>query len=179
MIDGPGHDPTASGGSGSATARRVANAVLAGLEYPMVVVTASDGHRRAGCLVGFHTQCSIEPLHYLVCISEANGTLAVAMAADVLAVHFLVPGDIELARLFGEQTGDEIDKFTRCEWTAGPSGVPILALGGGWLAGPVISRVSSGDHVAMIIGVSAAGPARQEGQLGSPMARQLHAGHPA
>jgi hypothetical protein len=31
----------------------------------------------------------------------------------------------------------------------------------------------------MTIGVSTAGPARQEGQLGSPVARQLHAGHPA
>jgi flavin reductase (DIM6/NTAB) family NADH-FMN oxidoreductase RutF len=156
-----------------------AKRVLAGLEFPMVVVTASDGQRRAGCLVGFHAQCSIEPLRYLVCISVANSTFAVAMAADTLAVHFLAPGDVELARLFGEQTGDEVDKFTLCEWTAGPSGVPILTLRGGWLAGPVISRVRGGDHVPMILEVRAARPPLQEGQLGSRMARQLHAGHPA
>jgi len=156
-----------------------AKAVLHDLECPMLVVTASDRGRRAGCLVGFHAQCSIDPLRYLVCVSEANSTFAVAMAADVLALHFLAPGDLELARLFGEETGDDIDKFTQCDWTPGPSGVPILALRGGWLAGPVIARLRGGDHVAMIVEVAAAGPPSEEGQLGSRAVRHFRAGHPA
>ena len=38
----------------------------------------------------------------------------------------LVPADATgLAELFGGETGD--DKFARCEWSAGPEGLPILA----------------------------------------------------
>ncbi|WP_255355718.1 flavin reductase, partial [Frankia sp. CpI1-P] len=46
---------------------------VSAISYPMVIVTAAvpDGER-SGCLVGFHTQCSIEPARYLLCISQAN-----------------------------------------------------------------------------------------------------------
>jgi len=101
------------------------------------------------------------------------------MTAATLAVHFLAPGDLELARLFGEETDDEVDKFTRCEWRPGPAGVPILTLRGGWLAGPVITRLRGGDHVAMIVEPVAAAPPEQEGQLGFQAVRRLQACHPA
>ena len=48
------------------------------LDFSMLVVTAFDGRERAGCLVGFSTQCSIDPPRYLVCISTANHTARVA-----------------------------------------------------------------------------------------------------
>lgn len=45
----------------------------------------------------------------------------------MLVVH-LVPREAEdLANLFGEQTGDETDKFERCDWSPGPEGTPILS----------------------------------------------------
>src|SRR5580692_6874769 len=100
--------PMSSGGAGQ---------VLARLEYPMVIVTAAADGERSGCLVGFHTQCSIDPLHYLVCISEVNHTAKVAARAPALGVHFLAEDDRELAGLFGEQTGDGVDKFAECEWS--------------------------------------------------------------
>src|SRR3982750_801842 len=59
------------------------------LDYPMLIVTAAAGGQRAGCLVGFATQCSIDPPRMLVCVSKANHTYRVAVDADVLAVHFL------------------------------------------------------------------------------------------
>src|SRR5207248_6722269 len=33
---------------------------------------------------------------------------------------------VTAAALFGARTGDEVDKFTRCRWTSGPAGVPLL-----------------------------------------------------
>src|SRR5262249_26595638 len=44
-----------------ATASAAFHAIVDGLEYPMIVVTAADGDERSGCLVGFHSQASIDP----------------------------------------------------------------------------------------------------------------------
>src|SRR3954469_9365366 len=89
------------------------DALVSGLEYPMYVVTAAVDGERSGCLAGFVTQCSIDPPTMLVCISKANHTHAVAQAATTLVVHFLGAEDEALARLFGERTGDDIDKFAQ------------------------------------------------------------------
>lgn len=79
----------------------------------MFVVTAADAGtgERAGCLVGFATQCSIVPLRFLVCLSRTNRTHRVASRSRSLAVPVLGAEQRDLAVLFGEQTGDEIDKI--------------------------------------------------------------------
>jgi flavin reductase (DIM6/NTAB) family NADH-FMN oxidoreductase RutF len=101
---------------------------LAGrLDGGMVVVTTAAGDERAGCLVGFHTQCGMKPPRYAVWLSKANRTYRIGALADVFAVHFLRPRHRDLAALFGETTGDDVDKFERCEWTPGLAGVPLLA----------------------------------------------------
>ena len=121
------------------------------LDYPMYVVTAAAGGVRAGCLVGFGSQCSIDPPRFMVFVSDKNHTHRVALDAPVLAVH-VVPGDAEdLARLFGEQTGDEIDKFEQCEWETGPHGVPILTRCSDRFAGNVLERRTVGDHTAFLL----------------------------
>lgn len=43
------------------TAEDSLEALTAALDYPMFVVTVAAGGERAGCLVGFATQCSIDP----------------------------------------------------------------------------------------------------------------------
>ncbi len=130
---------------------RVVHRFVRDLDYPMYIVTAAAGGHRSGCLVGFATQCSIHPPRFLVCISDKNHTYRVAREAEVLVVH-LVPADAgELAELFGSQTGDEIDKFARCEWRPGPGGAPILAGCANWFAGRVLERLPAGDHVALLL----------------------------
>src|SRR3954466_12598251 len=94
--------------------------VVRSLDYPMIIVTAEADGERSGCLVGFHTQCSIDPPRFWVGISKKNHTYNVTLWASHLCLNFPSVGEIELARLFGEQTGDEIDKFEHCRWTAGP-----------------------------------------------------------
>jgi flavin reductase (DIM6/NTAB) family NADH-FMN oxidoreductase RutF len=44
--------------------------------------------------------------------------------ANTLVVHFVPEQAEELALLFGGETGDEVDKFARCEWRPGPDGDP-------------------------------------------------------
>jgi flavin reductase (DIM6/NTAB) family NADH-FMN oxidoreductase RutF len=120
------------------------------LDVPMVIVTAAADGERSGCLVGFSTQCSIDPPRYLVCISRANHTFAVAARSGYLAVHVLEPSDRELAVLFGEQTGDRVDKFAACSWQT-RRGVPVLDGVRGWFVGRVLDRLPLGDHVGHVL----------------------------
>jgi flavin reductase (DIM6/NTAB) family NADH-FMN oxidoreductase RutF len=122
-----------------------------GLDQPMLIVTTAAQGERAGCLVGFSTQCSINPPRFLVLLSDKNRTYRVARSAEGLGVHLLGAGDLPLARLFGEHTGDEVDKLARCASTPGPLGVPILEAVEGWFVGRVLERQRLGDHVGHLL----------------------------
>jgi flavin reductase (DIM6/NTAB) family NADH-FMN oxidoreductase RutF len=160
--------------------RGVVTEFIAGLDYPMFVVTATDAGtgERAGCLVGFATQCSINPFRFLVCLSQANHTHRVAGRSRMLAVHALTSQQHELAALFGEQTGDEVDKFARCTWTAGPEGTPLLDACPRRLVGRVLDRIDLGDHTGYLLA-----PVQETGQPAPDLmfsaVRDLQAGHPA
>jgi flavin reductase (DIM6/NTAB) family NADH-FMN oxidoreductase RutF len=121
------------------------------LDYPMFVVTARRGQERDGCLVGFATHCSIHPPRFLVCLSVKNRTWQLAHDAQALAVHLLFADQIPLARLFGGETGDEVDKLARCDWHDGPRGLPILDECRSWFEGLVLARIDLGDHVGFLL----------------------------
>jgi flavin reductase (DIM6/NTAB) family NADH-FMN oxidoreductase RutF len=101
-------------------------AIYSSLDAPLIVVTAAEGHERAGCLVGFHCQSSIDPARYAVWLSKANYTYRVAVHSGHLAVHFLASSDLWLAERFGTLTGDRTDKFASLPTSPGPGGVPVL-----------------------------------------------------
>jgi flavin reductase (DIM6/NTAB) family NADH-FMN oxidoreductase RutF len=121
------------------------------LDYPMFIATTCADGELAGCLVGFVTQCSIDPPRFLVCLSEKNRTYRVARTAEALAVHFVPASAGALVELFGGKTGDEVDKFARCEWREGPRGLPILAECDNWFAGAILARHDLGDHVGFLL----------------------------
>ena len=121
------------------------------LDYPMLVVTAAAGGERSGCLVGFHTQTTIDPPRLLLCLSDKNHTTRVAAAAEALGVHVLPADALALAELFGGRTGDEVDKFAGCDWHEGPAGVPVLDGAAGWFAARVLERIPLGDHVGYLV----------------------------
>ena len=156
--------------------------LVADLDYPLVVVTVAAGDERSGCLVGFTTQCSIHPPRYWVCISKANRTWEVAVRAENMVVHVPSPEERGLAELFGETTGDEVDKFARTDWAPGPDGVtPVLAGCARWFAGHVLRQVDSGDHTSFLVepfAASSGSERRGQGQLGFQAAKDLDPGHP-
>ena len=154
-------------------------ALTAALDYPMFIVTAAAGGRRAGCLVGFTTQCSIDPARFLVCLSRRNHTCRVAADAELLAVHLLGREQRALAELFGTETGDEVDKLARCAWTEGSSGTPLLDECPNRFVGRVVDRFEAGDHVAFVLEVVDASSAEPGPLLTFQAVRDLEPGHPA
>jgi flavin reductase (DIM6/NTAB) family NADH-FMN oxidoreductase RutF len=149
------------------------------LDYPMFIVTTRSGEQLGGCLIGFATQCSIDPPRFLVCLSDKNRTTRLAQEADALAVHFVPSSAEDLAQLFGGQTGDEVDKFAECDWHEGPRGLPILDACDNWFAATIRARHPLGDHIAFLLDPI-------EAQAGTPFdeftfhrARRIDAGHEA
>lgn len=135
------------------------------LNPEMCVVTAAVGDERAGCLVGFSAQCSIRPPRYVVWLSKANRTYRVARDADRLAVHLLTRDQHELAALFGGETGDDIDKFTRVRWRPERGGAVVLEEAAAWFVGTVRTRVDGGDHVGFVLEPERSGQRDDDGPL--------------
>jgi flavin reductase (DIM6/NTAB) family NADH-FMN oxidoreductase RutF len=126
-------------------------AIASSLDTPLIVVTAAESQEQAGCLVGFHTQSSIEPLRYCVWLSKANHTYRVALRSTHLAIHFLTSMDLSLAERFGSLTGDTVDKFAGLRAGPGPGGVPVLEDCPHWLVGRRTTLIDEGgDHVCMM-----------------------------
>lgn len=144
----------------------------------MVLVTGYDGRQRAGCLVGFWTQCSLEPPRLVVCISKVNQTHQVICGASRLAVHFLARTDRELAVLFGQASGDQVDKFARCRWAPGPGGAPVLQDCARWVVASVLGRMDLGDHTGVLGHPEEGSAGPWSGQLGFQATSGIFPGHP-
>ena len=162
-----------------AAAEETFQELVAQLDYPMFIATVAAGGERSGCLIGFATQSSIHPPRFLAGISDKNRTYRVARDAGTMAIH-LVPEDAsELAELFGGETGDEVDKFARCEWHEGPDGVPLVDGCPNRFVGRIIERVDFGDHVGIVLEPFLAEVQEDLGQLTFHRAKRIEPGHEA
>jgi len=161
------------------TAEETFQRLVAQLDYPMFIATVAAGDERSGCLIGFATQSSIDPPRFLAGISDKNRTFRVAREADSMAIH-LVPEDAtELAELFGGETGDEVDKFARCEWREVPGGVPLLDGCPNRFVGRILERIDFGDHAGMVLEPFFAEADEESAQLGFHRAKRIEPGHEA
>jgi flavin reductase (DIM6/NTAB) family NADH-FMN oxidoreductase RutF len=151
---------------------------VADVDHPMLVVTTVAGELHAGCLVGFHSQCSIEPLRYAVWLSKANRTFRVAVHADFFGLHFLEAKDRELAELFGARTGDDEDKFAQCDWQRGPEGLRLLECRATVTARRVGMHDDGGDHVCFVLELQQGTPPADFEPLMFSRIQDIDAGHP-
>jgi flavin reductase (DIM6/NTAB) family NADH-FMN oxidoreductase RutF len=154
--------------------------LVAAANPPLYVVTTVAAGERAGCVVGFASQASIDPPRFLVAISKENRTCRVVEAASHVAVHLFGRERMDVVDLFGGETGDEIDKFDQCAWTEGVAGVPILDGADAWFVGRIVERFDLGDHVGHLLdpvsgGKSSAKPAA----VTLHDADDINPGHPA
>jgi len=134
------------------------------VDASLVIVTTAEGDQRAGCVVGFHTQCSIEPVRYAVWLSKANLTYRVALFASHVAVHLLTDDDRSVFELFGGTSGDRTDKFALCNWSPGAGGIPLLDAVPTRAVLEITSRWDDGsDHLCVVgtpIDIELGAPAR-------------------
>jgi flavin reductase (DIM6/NTAB) family NADH-FMN oxidoreductase RutF len=149
------------------------------IDYAYFVVTVrSPESEMSGCLAGFVTQCSIDPPNFLVCISKVNHTLGVAEQSTGMGLHLLGEDQVKLARLFGEETGDVVDKFAALDWRLGSTGAPLLVDVAVSMEGQVLGHFSVGDHEAFLMRGVRAITGGRSGLLTYRGAPPLEPGHP-
>jgi len=154
--------------------------LVGGLDYPMFIVTAAKGEARAGCLVGFATQTSVDPPRFLICLSEKNRTTELARTVEMLGVHCVPAHAGELAELFGGQTGHEVDKFASVGWREGPAGVPLLDACPNRFVGRVEERMPAGDHLAVLLDpIEAEADSGAVSEFSFHRAKRIEPGHEA
>jgi len=146
--------------------------------YFVVTVKAPDAEM-SGCLAGFVTRCSIDPPNFLVCISKVNHTLGVAVRASGMGLHLLGEDQVDVARLFGEETGDLVDKFASVDWRLGATGAPLLVEAAVSMEGQILGHFSVGDHEAFLMRAASSVAAGRPGLLTFRNTPRLKPGHPA
>jgi flavin reductase (DIM6/NTAB) family NADH-FMN oxidoreductase RutF len=130
------------------------SALTSAADPAMAIVTTAAGDERGGCLIGFHSQSSMDPARYSLWLSKANHTYRLALRATHFGVHFLQAADVELAEAFGTRTGDEVDKFADVRSEPHQCGVPLLTDLPNWLVGRRVALLDEGgDHVCVSIEV--------------------------
>jgi flavin reductase (DIM6/NTAB) family NADH-FMN oxidoreductase RutF len=155
-------------------------AIFERVDYPLSVVTArSPTGEINGCLPGFITLCSIDPPNFLVCVSKANHTLGIAQRSTGLGLHLLGEHQADLARLFGQETGDVLDKFASVDWRLGSTGAPLLVDTAVSVEGDVLGHFTVGrDHEAFMMRAVRAVAGGRRGILTYRGAPSFEPGHP-
>ena len=150
------------------------------VDYPYYVVTvrAPDADM-SGCLAGFVTQCSIHPPNFLVCISKVNHSFPVAERSSGMGLHLLGADQADMARLFGEETGDVVDKFAAVDWRLGSTGAPLLVDTAVSMEGRILGHFSVGDHEGFLVRAVRAVEGDRDGLLTYRGAPHFQPGHPA
>jgi flavin reductase (DIM6/NTAB) family NADH-FMN oxidoreductase RutF len=152
--------------------------IVSNLDYPMFVIGAAAHGDADACLVGFTSQCSIDPPRFAVFLSKANHTYELARQSDVVVVHRLRAEQHDIAEHFGGTSKhDDPTKLTGCAWTPGPGGVPVIA-DCDWFAGRVLEHIDVGDHVAFVL-EPFGGSCSKTDQLDAQDAFDIEAGRPA
>lgn len=161
------------------TAAELLERTLDNLVTPMTIVTATAESSTAGCLVGLHTQCSIDPMRVGVCISHANHTFEIASTAEALTVHYLEPQHRELAHRFGSETGDSTDKFAglNLRRTSEPDAVELVDIPARWI-GAVETSWDLGDHTMFVLSPRVVRRSWSFFQLSNTDLGEIEAGHP-
>lgn len=154
--------------------------LMTSVDPPLVVVTTAAEDERAGCLVGFHSQSSIDSGHYSVWLSKANHTYRTGLRATHFAVHFLTDQDHALAERFGTACSAETDKFADLDVDTDERGTPLLRdLPNRLLLERIAVLDDGGDHVCLTTRVLSAHSGGPFTPLRVSDADDLEPGHPA
>ena len=152
--------------------------ITGSLDTAMVIVTAAAQGQRAGCLVGFHCQSSMDPPRWSFWLSKANHTYRVGLHASSFAMHFLDEQQKDYAERFGSLSGEDTDKFEGVRWRPGEDGVPLLS---DFTNRVELRRVAllddGGDHVCVTTRLSSAHTEGDFAPLRLSSAAHLDPGH--
>ncbi len=114
----------------------------------ITVVTTLDGHGHPhGMTVNSFSSVSLEPPLVLVSIDLRNAILGHFISTEWFAINILAEHQEHLSRRFSTATEN---RFVDVEWSAGISGMPLLAGVLAHLECSVVRTFEAGDHTVLI-----------------------------
>ena len=114
------------------------------------IVTSRSGDKVNGLSVAWMSQVAINPPLVMVAIGKGRYTYDMIQESKVFAVNILSSRQIELAKLFGLQSGRKLDKFSKVEYETKKTGCPILKECVAYLDCRLYSTAEAGDHMLFI-----------------------------
>lgn len=158
----------------------VVGSFVARSDHVMVAVSAMADDEVDACIVGFHCQCSIEPLRYAVWLSKANRTERLARRADRLVVHWLDADQRDLARRVGTVTADDDPSKMRRVPFERHDGAAVLTEARRAVVFRIVHVHDDGDHRCYVVEPEEAVERPGGGEpLRFGAVRDLEAGHEA
>ena len=91
-------------------------------------------------------------------------------------MHIIDKNNKRIAELFGGETGDDVDKFSRVRWHY-VHGAPVVDACDRWFVGLVLERVDLGDHVGFLLEPIDTEQHATSEQLTFQKARDIEPGH--
>lgn len=121
--------------------------VLGHFATGVAVITADGPHGPAGMVVSSFTSVSLEPPLVAFLPDKSSTSWPEISAAGTFCVNILSAGQEKLCAQFARKGGD---KFDGVDWSAAPTGAPILNGVMAWIDCELTQTVESGDHYIAI-----------------------------
>lgn len=132
------------------------------LRSGIYVVTSAHRRVTAGCTCVWVSRASFMPPLMAVSLATSRQTFDVVKTSSRLCINILGESQHELARMFGFNTGYEVDKFAGVPLRKGKSGAPIIESCAAYLDCKVQSIIEAGDHSIVLAEVIDAGQLSNE-----------------
>lgn len=137
------------------------------LSYGLYIVSSIKDDRINGQCSNTVIQLTNEPLRISVCLNKNNLTHEFVNASGKFAVSILGRHQFDKVRIFGYQSGRNVDKFAGVKYIRGKNGCPILTDCLGYLEASVMwdKTVDVGTHTLFVANVTSGQPAANEKPL--------------
>jgi flavin reductase (DIM6/NTAB) family NADH-FMN oxidoreductase RutF len=94
------------------------------LTHGVYVVCAEHQGRRGGLAIAWATQAGIDSI--LICVGKQSATRELILDSGAFGLSALAREQLEVARLFGRQSSQEVDKFETVGYHTSVTGSPLL-----------------------------------------------------
>ena len=128
----------------------------------VTIVTTADEDGPAGFACQAFAPLSLDPPLVLFCPQAGSDTWRRIQGTGRFCVNVLADDHRDLSRTFGTRGAD---RFAGVDWSAAPSGAPILAGALAWADCRVEAIHPGGDHTIVVGRVTALGECRDTGPL--------------
>ncbi len=92
----------------------------------VAVVASKRGNVINGCSIAWVSQVNFDPPLVMVCMGKTYYTTELIEASKVFGVSLLAERQVDVARLFGNKSGREVNKFSTVAYETKETGAPIL-----------------------------------------------------